>query len=128
LQARIRHFMESRKPKVEGEEESVYIAPEYRRVFPPRERVEEGLKTLMQREVQLYYFFSGSMTDHINHAAQYAGSFPGVEFGDRLKVEYVETADHTVTQLDKQREVVGAIGEWAAGRFAAAPVLETAGV
>lgn len=125
-QARIRHFFASRKPKDEAAE-SVYVAPEYRRVFPPREHVEEGLKELMQRDVQLYYFFSGSMHEHLNHSTQYAASFPGVDFGDRLQVEYEEFADHTVTQLDKQRQVVGAIGGWAAARFASTPVPETPG-
>lgn len=118
-QARLRSYVESKKPKAEDELAAVYVAPEYRRVFPPRERVAEGLQQLMKRDVELYYFFSGSMADHINYQAQYRESFPEVEFGKRLHVEYVNTADHTVTQLDKQKLVVSAIGEWAAKRFAA---------
>lgn len=124
-QSRFRNFVEARRPRDEtNDEASVYVAPEYRRVFPPRERIESGLRTLMQREVELYYFFSGSMSEHINHASQYAESFPSVDFGGRLKVEYEGEADHTVTQLDWQRHVISSIGEWAAGRFAraAAPV------
>jgi pimeloyl-ACP methyl ester carboxylesterase len=123
-EARIRNYIAAKKPKTDDELASVYVAPEYRRVFPPRERVAQGLQQLMQRGVQLYYFFSGSMADHINYRAQYEESFPDVDFGRRLHVEYVNTADHTVTQLDKQQHVVGAIGDWAETRFAAAAAPE----
>ena len=99
----------------EGQEDrSVYESPEYRRVFPPREEVAEGLKTLMGRGVRLYYYFSGNQPEHINQGDQYAESFPEVDFGDRLTVDYDPTADHTVTGLKHQVEVTEAIRRWAA--------------
>lgn len=96
----------------EGEAE-VYVAPEYRRVYPPRERVAEGLATLARRGVHLYYFFTGDSSEYLNRADQYREAFPGVDFGDRLQVEYVPEATHTITGLQHQAQVVKGIGEWA---------------
>lgn len=98
----------------EGEEDrSVYESPEYRRVFPPREEVAEGLKTLMGRGVRLYYYFTGDQPEHINHGDQYAESFPEVDFGNRLTVDYDPTSNHTVTGLKHQVEVTEAMRNWA---------------
>jgi len=97
----------------EGGDDSVYVAPEYRRVFPPREQVAEGLSSLARRGVHLYYFFTGDSIEYLNHPDQYREAFPGVDFGDRLQVEYVPDATHTVTGLGHQVQVVRGIGEWA---------------
>jgi pimeloyl-ACP methyl ester carboxylesterase len=117
VQGRIRNARIARERS--SEENSVYIAPEYRRQFPPRERVEEGLKQLMDRNVQLFYFFSGGLGEHLNHRGQYVRAFPAVDFGNKVQVEYIPEADHIVTSLGHQRFVVRAIGEWAGRCFAA---------
>lgn len=97
-----------------GEEDrSVYESPEYRRRFPPREEVEEGLKTLSSRGVRFYYYFTGDQPQHINYAEQYAESFPDVDFGGRLTVDYDPASNHTVTGLKHQGEVTAAIQRWA---------------
>lgn len=98
---------------------SIYEAPEYRRNFPPKEEIEAGLKTLMDRGAHLYHFFSGDQPEHVNHREQYEEAFSDVPFCGRLHVEFCGTADHTVTGLQDQRFVVEGISAWAAEHFQA---------
>lgn len=99
----------------ETEDRSVYESPEYRRRFPPREEVAEGLRVLSARGVRFYYYFTGDQPEHINYAEQYAESFPEVDFQDRLTVDYDPTSDHTVTGLKHQVDVTEAVQRWAVG-------------
>jgi hypothetical protein len=88
------------------------VTPEYRRVFPPRDVVATDLRTLVQRGVRFFNVFSGGQQDHYNHRAQYARSFREIPFGDRLRVEYIPTADHLFTALEHQAHVASASLEW----------------
>lgn len=97
-----------------GEERLEYVAPEYRRRFPPRETVAEALQGLVGRGVQLLNIFSDGQSEHINHGEQYARSFPEVTFEDRLEVAYVRHAAHTFTELEDQERVLAVVEAWAA--------------
>ncbi len=96
---------------------AVYVAPEYRRVFPPRQEVEEGLRRLIDRGVKMFHFFSGGMEEHVNHESQYTDAFPSVDFRDAVEVMYVRSADHIVTDLGHQSLVVSRIADWAERNF-----------
>lgn len=106
---------------VEDPAASPYVAPEYRRKFPPREEVEEGLRRLTDRGVRLYYFFSGDQGKIFNYREQYRESFSGVDFRDLLTVDFQPESDHTVTGLQHQEEVVNAIHAWAVEGWNGAP-------
>lgn len=107
------------------EHATAFIPPEYRRTFPERSEVEEGLRTLLGRGVRIFHFFSGGMEDHLNHADQYRAAFPSIDFGDALHIVYRPDADHTVTGLGHQEIVVDAIVRWVHETFT--PAGELAG-
>ena len=96
------------------------MPPEYRRVFPPRGEVEQGLRTLLARDVRMFHFFSGGMEPHLNHAEQYERSFRSIEFGNCVRVVYRPEADHTVTNLAHQDFVIAEIIDWVRQNFGAA--------
>lgn len=102
-----------------GGEDDDYLAPEYRRVFPPKAEVEADLETLMERGVHLYYFFSGNYGKDYNYREQYRDAFSGIDFGDRLTVDYLSEANHLIGDLEHQDLVTNAIREWAAEAFGA---------
>jgi dienelactone hydrolase len=104
---------------VPTEERLEYVAPEYRRIFPPREETQARLQTLVARDVQLLNVFSSGMPDHYNHAEQYRNSFPGLDFRDQLQVEFIPGAEHTFTQLDDQERVLDIVSGWAQRVFPA---------
>jgi hypothetical protein len=96
-----------------SEHEETYTAPEYRRIFPPREDVEAQLRVLLDRDVRMLNIFSDGQPEHINHGSQYAKAFPSVDFRDLLTVEYVRYAEHTFTDLGDQARVEEWVSRWA---------------
>jgi pimeloyl-ACP methyl ester carboxylesterase len=92
----------------ESVSEDVVQSP-YARDFPPRETVSAGLKTLVDRGVRLFNFFSSS---YYHYRDQYRDCFGEVEFGDRLRLEFIPGADHVISMPADQRYVLGAISDW----------------
>ena len=87
--------------KSEEAAEGVVIPP-YEREFPPKEYVEEGLRTLVNRQTRFCNIFTDGQEEHYNHASQYRDSFRSLGFGNLLKVEYIPGCEHTVTDLSHQ--------------------------
>jgi hypothetical protein len=76
------------------------------------------LATFVLRGIDIFAIFTGGLAEHYNHRSQYRNSFKEVGFGKRLRVEFLPTSDHIITDLDHQRFVVGQIVEWANGVLA----------
>jgi len=111
VRVRWRELVERLRPDANAGAPSVFVAPEYRRTFPPRSVVASGLSTLMERGAQLLIYFTGHET-HINYPEQYAESFAVVDFGNRLSVHHFPGADHTFTALHWQARLVDEVGSW----------------
>ncbi len=119
LRARTRYYLGKLRGgngQDEGEA-SVWVAPEYTRIFPPREEMARGLGALRARGVAFWVFITGDMGDIVNYQAQFAESFPEVAFGDGLHVDFAPEADHTVTGLAHQDRVVAGVAGWMGGRW-----------
>lgn len=117
-----RRNAEIARQRASAAHEETYTAPEYRRVFPPREQVEQQLAALIARDVRMLNIFSDGQPEHINHGSQYARAFPSLRFGDLLDVDYVPHAAHTFTDLSDQARVEAAVARWAeAGRRSLVP-------
>ena len=128
IRARSRYLWGKLRPEGGADEgEEVWVAPEYTRIFPPREEVAADLGTLRSRGVAFWVFISGDMTERINYPSQYEESFPEVSFGDGLVVAFRPEANHTITDLEHQREVATGIEAWALERWGAPAPLEMAG-
>ncbi|TVP51233.1 MAG: hypothetical protein EA350_00165 [Gemmatimonadales bacterium] len=114
LSSRGRHLLNGLRPGGAPETaDTGWAAPEYTRIFPPRSDVAKGLATLAERGVAFHVFISGTMFEYVSYADQYERSFPEVDFGDRLVVDFAPEADHTVTDLGHQERVIRGIERWA---------------
>jgi pimeloyl-ACP methyl ester carboxylesterase len=89
-----------------------YEVPKYVRVFPPRARVEADLRGFARRRMHLFFIFSGGQQEHYNYRAQHEQAFRSVDFGGRLRVEYLPDADHIFTGLRHQDFVVSEARSW----------------
>lgn len=105
----IRVRLPSAKEDDQGESE-VFVASEYRRVFPPRSVVRDGLGKLLARDVSLYLFLTGDAG--VNYEGQYADAFPALRSSNRLDVRFIPEAAHIVTGLDHQRLLLEDLGGW----------------
>jgi pimeloyl-ACP methyl ester carboxylesterase len=88
-----------------------FAAAEYRRVFPPKRSVKEGMARLAQRGTHLFFCFSGD-EDEIAYREQYEESLRSVDFGGRICVQYLPRADHTFTGIYDQVQVVDMVADW----------------
>jgi hypothetical protein len=105
------HSIKVRFPDRNGEaEDEVFVAPEYRRVFPPRKVVHDGLKALLDRDVALYVFLTGD--SDLNYPGQFAAAFPRLRLAERSDIRYVPDAVHTVTGLEHQTFLERDLVDW----------------
>lgn len=86
--------------------------PTYIRVFPPRESVAAGLRTLLSRNVRLQVNFPAGPL--YNHQSQFRNSFRDVDFKGLVEVNYYKRANHIVTQPDMQKRIIDDIVRWIA--------------
>ncbi|MDT8369917.1 MAG: hypothetical protein RQ745_11985 [Longimicrobiales bacterium] len=120
------HSIRSRIRRADGEPgDEVFVAPEYQRIFPPRSTVREGLARLLDRRVELYFFFSGD-ADY-NYAGQHADAFPGIGLGEQAVIHHAPEASHTLTRLEHQRQVVDDLAGWMRSRWPEVPEVEAEG-
>lgn len=93
-------------------DEEQFVKPEYRRVFPPREVVGEGLGTLLDRGVQLYFFFTGGIEEY-NYAEQHAEAFPELRLETRATVRFEPSSTHMLSGLEHQQLFIDDVVSWA---------------
>lgn len=121
VQCRVAPLVDRLRGNGPGEASGDLVTPEYRRVFPPKHTVKEGLERLAARGTHLFFCFTGD-EEHIAYQEQYEESFGSVDFGGRIRVEYLPEADHTFTGIHEQAQVVPLIADWyekafTSGRF-----------
>jgi len=93
-----------------AEEEEVFVKPEYRRIFPPRDVVGDGLRRLRERDVAMYFLFTGSQ--EYLYERQHEEAFPkGME---TARVRFIPDCTHTMTELDHQDRLVEDLRDWVA--------------
>ena len=102
-----------RQPREDNQESDIFVAPEHRRVFPERTTVQAGLGQLLNREVALFFFFTGGQEEYI-YATQHADAFGALDLGGRAEVHYVRECTHMVTGLEHQRRFVRDLRGWVA--------------
>jgi hypothetical protein len=111
LRVRMASLLGRSGPEGENASSGVFVAPEYRRVFPPRREVEAGMAKLAKRGVRFFVCFTGD-EPAINYPGQFRASLPGVSFGDRLEEILMSFADHTFTHPNHQVQVVDRFAAW----------------
>ena len=97
----------------EDRDDEQFVKPEYRRIFPPKKAVGDGLAALLARNVGLYFLFTGGQEDHYNYAGQHADAFPELELERNARIRYVEECTHMLTELEHQRIFLDDVREWA---------------
>jgi len=111
LRVRLASLLGRSDPEGGNRSSGVFVAPEYRRVFPPRREVEAGMATLAKRGVRFFVCFTGD-EPAINYPGQFRESLPGVDFGERLQEIFMSFADHTFTHPNHQVQVVDRFADW----------------
>jgi hypothetical protein len=101
----------SQKPELD---EEVFVKPEYRRIFPPKDEVGAGLRQLLERGVALYFLFTGGLEEYL-YAKQHEEAFPELDLGHRARIRHIGDCSHTMTDLSHQRILVEDLRDWCRG-------------
>ena len=107
-------FAPKKAPAATGDD-VVYEMPRYVRVFPPKKKVAADLKNFAARKMNIFVVMTGGQEEIYNHQSQYESSFSGIDFGGRLRVEFLKDATHIFTGLDHQEFLVREVGKWMRG-------------
>lgn len=83
-------------------------------VFPARETVGSGLKTLLDRGVTIFAGYSGSDVHEYNYRRQFQETFADYGVAGRVRVEYKSDLDHQFTSSADQQEFIRELVAWTA--------------
>ena len=85
-------------------------------ILPKRSKAARDYAVLLDREVRLLQIYSGSNLAY-NYEGQFADAFKDINFGEFLKVCYIEQADHTYSILEDRNRLVSTIVDWLDANF-----------
>jgi len=111
VRVRWKALMERLRPPEDDGSSAVFVAPEYRRVLPPRQTVETRIAAMTDRGVRFFVCFTGDEWRFL-YAGQYAESYPSVAFRDRLTVRHLPEASHTFAEVPNQITVSTEVARW----------------
>jgi len=75
----------------------------------PQQQTRRILGRLVQRGVSLHFIYTAGMHEYFNHRGQLRSMFSGVDFGDRVKLDYLPHLDHTQLVEADRRALIDVI-------------------
>ncbi len=75
--------------------------------------LESAYRAALDQGVRLLMVFTSGLEHRLNYREQVLDAFPDVAFGDRLRLEYLQGADHTFTSEVHRSRLIGIATEWA---------------
>lgn len=91
-------------------------SPEVRAVL------EGAYRAALSRGVQFLMAFTSGLEEQHNYREQVLDAFPGVAFGNRLRLEYFEGAEHTFTSEVHRARLLRLVVDWAGSTAFSGPV------
>jgi len=80
--------------------------------IPTRPEFAQAMQSLVTRGTSVYLAYSGSFLETHNYTGQLRDAFAGAMFLDHIRYDFMPDVDHTVTTLESQAKVLGAIRDW----------------
>lgn len=87
--------------------------------LPPKQKTETELKTLVNRNVNLLYIYTGS-SNFVNYKGQLATSMKSIKFGNQLQEEYLKDAEHTYPLSADRKQMMSIICDWMREKYSGA--------
>lgn len=84
---------------------------------PPRDVVQAGYRTLLDRSVEFLVYVTGDQEYVYNYEKQFYDMFPGLNFANRLAVYFLPKASHILAEKDGQDVVLDRTVAWVSQKF-----------
>ncbi|WP_423821315.1 hypothetical protein V5738_13370 [Salinisphaera sp. SPP-AMP-43] len=88
--------------------------------MPERSVLAADLAGLVERDVRLFYIYSGATHGYYNHAGQLRRALADVHLGDALTEHYLPSADHTFSRNAERMQLFVHVIDWLAAHWPAA--------
>jgi pimeloyl-ACP methyl ester carboxylesterase len=82
-------------------------------------RTRNAFTSVVGRNVRLLATFTSGLPTQHNYREQLLEAFPGVDFGQTLRIEYIREADHTFSLARNQALLLGIVTDWVETGFPA---------
>jgi pimeloyl-ACP methyl ester carboxylesterase len=98
-------------------------APEIGRIdfIPPRREFAEGLKTLLDRGIQIHMVYSGEAKREYNYSGQFRDTVAPYGIGARIKADFLPDLNHAATGLADQSDLIARVVAWSGSLSPASP-------
>jgi hypothetical protein len=80
---------------------------------PTQEAFADVLDQLSHRGVQMFIMYSSDVLWQYSYQNQFKDTFKGRRFVNQVRCDHLKEADHTLTTLAVQQDVIGRIQAWA---------------
>jgi hypothetical protein len=70
--------------------------------YPPKPEVENALRKIAARNVRILATYTGSWSDEYNYERQFFDMFSGINFGEKVTVNFMPQASHVMTDFASQ--------------------------
>jgi pimeloyl-ACP methyl ester carboxylesterase len=88
------------------------LRQQLRRPFGPRRQLKREVQLLVDRGVQMLYFYTGEAASYFNYAGQFFDMFRGLDPRGMIEVECFPNADHTYTFAEDRERMYERLIEW----------------
>lgn len=77
--------------------------------YPPKPEVENAFRTIAKRKVRILATYTGSWSDEYNYEGQFFDMFSGIDFGEKVTVNFMPQASHVMNDFASQKSFRDAV-------------------
>lgn len=78
----------------------------------PREAFARQVQALVDRQLAVFFVYSGSWMEVYSYGTQFRDAFRGEDFIDKVRCDFRPDIDHTLISLKAQRETIDMVLDW----------------
>lgn len=79
--------------------------------YPEKSLVQQGFSELVERRVKMLVTYTGDWKDEYNYEGQFNDMYPRVNFDGLLNLNYMPTANHTMTNRNDRKSIIARLKE-----------------
>lgn len=84
---------------------------------PTKKEIADDLLSIMSRDVNLLYIYSGGANEIYNYEGQFSDTFKSIDFKNNLNVRLLYKMDHTYTLKNDRDYMLNVITSWVEQKF-----------
>jgi dienelactone hydrolase len=92
-------------------------AADFSHKYPARAQTSAELADMLERDLKLYFVYSGGVSEHFNHRRQFREYFGRIAAHKNVTLSFFEEADHTYVLAGDRLKLLRAVDDWLQQNF-----------